>query len=56
MSWYLAIDNRVTVVGTGINPGFVLDLLVIALTGVCWWVDSITAQRTHWRGNCRAQR
>jgi 4-hydroxy-tetrahydrodipicolinate reductase len=41
----LAIDNQVTVVGTGINPGFVLDLLVIAITGVCWRVDSITAQR-----------
>jgi 2,4-diaminopentanoate dehydrogenase len=41
----LAIDNQVTVVGTGINPGFVLDLLAIALTGVCWRVDSITAQR-----------
>lgn len=27
----LAIDNQVTVVGTGIHPGFVLDLLVIAL-------------------------
>jgi 4-hydroxy-tetrahydrodipicolinate reductase len=41
----LAVDHQVTVVGTGINPGFVLDLLVIALTGVCWRVDSITAQR-----------
>ena len=41
----LAVDQQVTVVGTGINPGFVLDLLVIALTGVCWHVESITAQR-----------
>jgi 4-hydroxy-tetrahydrodipicolinate reductase len=41
----LALDNHVTVVGTGINPGFVLDLLVIALTGVCWQVDAILAQR-----------
>lgn len=40
-----AMANNVTVVGTGINPGFVLDLLVIALTGVCWTVTSITAQR-----------
>jgi 4-hydroxy-tetrahydrodipicolinate reductase len=41
----LAVDQQVTVVGTGINPGFVFDLLVIALTGVCWHVASITAQR-----------
>ena len=30
----LAIDNGVSVLGTGINPGFVLDLLVITLSGV----------------------
>jgi 4-hydroxy-tetrahydrodipicolinate reductase len=42
---HLAVANQVTVVGTGINPGFVLDVLVIALTGVCWQVESITAQR-----------
>jgi 4-hydroxy-tetrahydrodipicolinate reductase len=41
----LAVEKQVTVVGTGINPGFVLDLLVIALTGVCWKVDAITAKR-----------
>lgn len=41
----LAMDSRVTVVGTGINPGFVLDLLVISLTGVCYNVESITAKR-----------
>jgi 4-hydroxy-tetrahydrodipicolinate reductase len=41
----LAMENRVTVVGTGINPGFVLDLLVIVLSGVCWQVEAITAQR-----------
>ncbi len=43
----LALDHQVTVVGTGINPGFVLDLLVIALTGVCWRVDAIRAQRVN---------
>ncbi len=42
-----AKENGVTVLGTGINPGFVLDLLVIALTGVCWSVDSITAKRVN---------
>jgi hypothetical protein len=41
----LALEKGLTVVGTGINPGFVLDLLVIALTGVCFRVDSVTAKR-----------
>jgi 4-hydroxy-tetrahydrodipicolinate reductase len=43
----LAKENGVTVTGTGINPGFVLDLLVIALTGVCFSVESITAKRVN---------
>jgi 4-hydroxy-tetrahydrodipicolinate reductase len=43
----LAVENEVTVVGTGINPGFVLDLLVITLTGVCYNVESITAKRVN---------
>lgn len=43
----LAMENRVTVLGTGINPGFVLDLLVISLTGVCFHVESITAKRVN---------
>ena len=43
----LAVENQVTVVGTGINPGFVLDLLVICLTGVCYSVESITAKRVN---------
>jgi 4-hydroxy-tetrahydrodipicolinate reductase len=43
----LAVENKVTVTGTGINPGFVLDLLVIALTGVCFRVESITAKRVN---------
>jgi len=42
-----ALENNVTVLGTGINPGFVLDLLVIALTGVCYEVESITAKRVN---------
>ena len=41
----LATENGVAVVGTGINPGFVLDLLVIVLTAVCSEVTSITATR-----------
>ena len=43
----LAKKNGVSVLGTGINPGFVLDLLVIALTGVCFRVDSIVARRVN---------
>ena len=43
----LAMENKVTVVGTGINPGFVLDLLVISLTGVCYNVESISAKRVN---------
>lgn len=41
----LAKLNGVSVLGTGINPGFVLDTLVIALTGVCLNVRKITATR-----------
>ena len=36
-----------SVLGTGINPGFVLDLLVLALTGTCERVDSIKAVRVN---------
>ena len=43
----LAVAAGVSILGTGINPGFVLDLLVIALTGVCASVDSITATRVN---------
>lgn len=43
----LAVAHGVAVVGTGINPGFVLDLLVITLTGVCAEVRSISATRVN---------
>ncbi len=43
----LAKAGNAAVLGTGINPGFVLDLLVIALTGVCSDVQSITATRVN---------
>ena len=43
----LAVEHGVAVLGTGINPGFVLDLLVIALTGVCSDVRSIIATRVN---------
>ncbi len=41
----LAIENEVSVVGTGINPGFVLDLLIVTLTGICADIESIRATR-----------
>jgi 4-hydroxy-tetrahydrodipicolinate reductase len=36
---------RVAVVGTGVNPGFVMDALAVTLTGVCARVDRITVTR-----------
>lgn len=41
----LAMTYGASVLGTGINPGFVFDLLIIALTGVCADIESITAER-----------
>ncbi|HKM39645.1 MAG TPA: 2,4-diaminopentanoate dehydrogenase [bacterium] len=41
----LAKENNATVLGTGINPGFVLDSLVLMLTGACQDVTKITATR-----------
>jgi 4-hydroxy-tetrahydrodipicolinate reductase len=42
----LAKENGVTVLGTGINPGFLMDTLVITLTGVCQKIERIRATRT----------
>jgi 4-hydroxy-tetrahydrodipicolinate reductase len=43
----LAKQNGVSVVGTGVNPGFVLDLLVVALTAGCHSVERIEASRVN---------
>lgn len=43
----LARAYQVALIGTGINPGFVLDFLVIALSGVCADIQSITATRVN---------
>jgi len=43
----IAIENGVTLLGTGINPGFILDTLILALTGTCERVDSIYARRVN---------
>ncbi len=41
----LAKRARVAVLGTGVNPGFVMDALPIALTAVCERVDAIHVDR-----------
>jgi 4-hydroxy-tetrahydrodipicolinate reductase len=41
----LGMKYAVTFLGTGINPGFLMDTLVIALTGVCQKVNSIKVER-----------
>lgn len=43
----IAKANGVTLLGTGVNPGFVLDLLIIALSGACHRVDRIEASRVN---------
>ncbi len=43
----LAKENGVTIVGTGVNPGFVLDLLVVALTAGNHSVERIEASRVN---------
>jgi 4-hydroxy-tetrahydrodipicolinate reductase len=40
-----AIKGKVAVLGTGVNPGFVMDALPIALTGACERVDAIRVDR-----------
>ncbi len=41
----IAKENKVSILGTGVNPGFIMDLIVIALTGVCDTVDNINVAR-----------
>ncbi len=41
----LAKKHRVTVLGTGINPGFVMDALPITLTSVCQEIRRIQVER-----------
>lgn len=43
----IAKENNVTVLGTGINPGFIMDLLVVALSGVMTDVKYIEANRVN---------
>ncbi|NWG11527.1 hypothetical protein HXY33_07290 [Candidatus Bathyarchaeota archaeon] len=41
----LAKKHRTTVLGTGINPGFLMDTLVITLTAPCQKIEKIEAKR-----------
>ena len=43
----IAKDNGVSILGTGINPGLIMDLLVVLMTGACEEVDHITARRVN---------
>lgn len=43
----VAKENGVTVLGTGINPGLIMDLLVVALSGACMDIDYIKAERVN---------
>jgi len=41
----LAKTNKVTIVGTGINPGYLMDLVPIVITAPCQSVESIKVTR-----------
>jgi len=41
----LARDAGATIVATGVNPGFVLDLWPLLLSGLAWDVDRVEARR-----------
>ncbi|MHA2253128.1 MAG: NAD(P)H-dependent amine dehydrogenase family protein [Candidatus Kariarchaeaceae archaeon] len=41
----LAKENNVSIIGTGINPGYLMDLLPIVLTAPCQHVESIKIVR-----------
>ncbi len=43
----IAKENGVTILGTGINPGLIMDLLVVTLTGCMVEVDHIEAKRVN---------
>jgi len=43
----LAQEYDVSIMGTGINPGFILDAMIVAWTSICLRVDKIEAQRVN---------
>jgi hypothetical protein len=40
-----AREHGVTVLGTGVNPGFIFDTLLATTTGVCWDIQHIRGRR-----------
>jgi len=50
----LATKHGVAVLGTGINPGFLMDTLPIVLTAPCIDVSSINVRRVMYSGNRRS--
>ena len=43
----VAKENGVSILGTGINPGFMLDALIVMWSSICMRVDSIEASRVN---------
>lgn len=43
----LAMEYDVSILGTGINPGFILDALIVAWSSICLRIDRIEAQRVN---------
>lgn len=43
----IAKANGVSILGTGINPGLIMDLLVVVMTGCCEEVDHIISRRVN---------
>ena len=43
----IAKENGVTLLGTGINPGHIMDLLVLVMTGCLTDVEEITSRRVN---------
>jgi len=41
----LAKKNNVAVLGTGVNPGFLMDFLPVVMTGICEYVEEIKIYR-----------
>ncbi|MFH1742986.1 MAG: dihydrodipicolinate reductase [bacterium] len=41
----LARENNVTILGTGVNPGFCMDTFPIVMTGVCQSVEHVAVSR-----------
>ena len=43
----IAKENGVSIVGTGINPGLIMDLLVVIMTGCCENIEHILSKRVN---------